>query len=69
MNETYRDAGAFVLLIAVLASIVFLAHEKIIDGPATVGIITTIVTLAGGALAVHSGVKAGSKAANGREKK
>jgi hypothetical protein len=52
-----------VLLLSVIGSAVFLAYEKIIDGPAIIAILVSIVSLAAGALAVHSGVKAGATAA------
>ena len=58
-----------VLLLSVLAGTVFLAYKHIIDGPATVAILSSIISLAGGALAVHSGVKAGAKAAGLEPKK
>lgn len=57
------------LLLAVLAGTIFLAYRHIIDGPATVAILSSIISLAGGALAVHSGVKAGAKAAGLEPKK
>lgn len=59
--------ASFVLLLAVLGSVVYLSKEKIIDGEAAIGIITSIVTLAGGAIAVHSGVKAGARAAKSKD--
>lgn len=52
-----------ILLIAVLASIVALALHGTIDGTLAMGGIGTIITLGGGAFAVHSGVSAGAKAA------
>jgi hypothetical protein len=58
-----------ILLLAVLSGTVFLAYKHIIDGPATVAILSSIISLAGGALAVHSGVKAGAKAAGLEPKK
>lgn len=69
MKESIREIGAYLLLLTVLGAIVFLAHTGVINGEAAVGILTSIVTLAGGALAVHTGVKAGADAAaNGKTK-
>ncbi len=71
MNTADIISGFFgcILLLAVIGGTIFLANRHIIDGPATVAILSSIISLAGGALAVHSGVKAGARAAGLEPKK
>lgn len=63
-NNTFEQtiAGA-VLLLGVLVSIVVLAWHGTLSGAEAFGALTTIITLGGGALAVHSGAKVGARAA------
>lgn len=52
-----------VILVAVLASIVALAFHGTITGDVAMAGIGGIITLGGGAFAMHAGVSAGAKAA------
>lgn len=55
------------LLLGVLGSVTYLAHAKVIDGAAATAILTSVVTIGGTGVAVHSGVKAGAAAANSKK--
>jgi uncharacterized protein YaaW (UPF0174 family) len=63
-NNTFEQTiGGVILLLAVLAVIALLAWHGILSGAEAFGALTTIITLGGGALAVHSGAKVGARAA------
>ena len=65
MNDTSPIqviAGA-ALLLAVIASIVLLAWHGVLSSAEAFGLLSTIIALGGGALAVHSGAKIGATAA------
>jgi len=62
-NTLEQTVGAVLLLLSVIAAIVVLAWHGTISGPEAFGALTTIITLGGGALAVHSGAKVGARAA------
>lgn len=51
-----------VLLLAILGGIFVLAWHKTLTGVEVLGVLSTIVGIAGGAFAVHSGVSAAGKA-------
>lgn len=53
-----------VLLLAVLAGVFVLAWHGTISGGEAMTVVISIVSLAGGILAVHSGVSAGGKASS-----
>ena len=55
------------LLLGVLVAIVALAWHGTLSGAEAFGALTTIITLGGGALAVHSGAKVGARAAGVQE--
>jgi hypothetical protein len=62
-NSTTQTVSAAVLLVAVIGAVVFLAYHGTLSGTEAYGALTTIITLGGGALAVHSGAKVGARAA------
>jgi hypothetical protein len=62
-NSDIQTVAGAALLLAVLASVVFLAYHGTLSGAEAFGALTTIITLGGGALAVHSGAKVGARAA------
>lgn len=68
MNGTLAQtlAGA-ALLLAVIGAVVVLAWHGTISGPEAFDALTTIITLGGGALAVHSGAKVGARAATAKD--
>lgn len=57
-----QTIGAIAILIAVLAAIVVLAIHGTINGTQAMTGIMAVITLGGGALAVHAGVSVGAKA-------
>lgn len=63
-NNTFEQtvAGA-ALLLAVIVAVVVLGWHHILSGTEVYGALTTIITLGGGALAMHSGAKVGARAA------
>jgi hypothetical protein len=62
-NSTAQTLGGVLILLAVLGSVVVLAWHGTLSGAEAFGALTTIITLGGGALAVHSGAKVGARAA------
>lgn len=62
-NSTNVICGT-VLLLAVMAGIFVLTWHGTISGGEAITMATAIVGIAGGAFAVHAGVKAGSSAAS-----
>lgn len=63
MSTDVQAAGGFLLLVGVIAAIVVLALHGTITGTQAMTALMAIITLGGGAFAVHAGVSAGSKAA------
>lgn len=61
--DNVRLVCGTVLLVSVLASIVALALHGTVTGIEAMAAIGTIITLGGGAFAVHVGVTAGARAA------
>jgi peptidoglycan/LPS O-acetylase OafA/YrhL len=61
-SDSQTVAGA-VLLLCVIGAVVLLAWHGTLSGAEAFGALTTIITLGGGALAVHSGAKVGARAA------
>jgi uncharacterized protein YaaW (UPF0174 family) len=55
---------AAVLLLSVVATVALLAWHGTLTGAEAFGALTTIISLGGGALAVHSGAKVGASAAS-----
>jgi hypothetical protein len=64
VTSTVQFVCGTLIILGVIASVVALAFQGTISGQDAVAILATIVTLGGGALAVHTGVNAGAKAAN-----
>lgn len=64
-SGTVQVISGTVILVAILAAIVALAWHGTITGTEAMGGIGAIITLGGGALAVHVGVNAGANAAGG----
>lgn len=62
-NSDTQTIGGVAILIAVIASIVALAWHGTLSGAEAYGALISIITLGGGALAVHSGAKVGARAA------
>jgi len=62
-NTLSQTVAGTVLLIAVIVGIVVLALHGTLSGAEAFGLLTTIITLGGGAMAVHSGAKVGARAA------
>jgi hypothetical protein len=58
-----QTAAGAALLAAVIAAVVALAWHGTLTGPEAFSVLSTIITLGGGALAVHSGAKVGATAA------
>jgi hypothetical protein len=61
-DSTTFTVCSTVILLAVLAGIFALAWHGIFTGAEVFGLVTSIIGIAGGAFAVHSGVKAGGRA-------
>ena len=62
-NTDIQTLAGLALLLAVIGSVVLLAWHGTLSGAEAFGALTTIITLGGGALAVHSGAKVGARAA------
>lgn len=62
-NTLSQTIAGAVLLLAVIGAVVGLAWHGTLSGAEAFGALTTIITLGGGALAVHSGAKVGARAA------
>lgn len=62
-NTDIQTVGGIAVLLAVVAVIASLAWHGTLSGAEAYGALTTIITLGGGALAVHSGAKVGARAA------
>lgn len=63
MGDSMSTISGAVLLLAVLAGVFALCWHGSITGGAALGVVGTVIGIAGGAFAVHSGVKAGATAA------
>jgi hypothetical protein len=63
MNNIAQAVGGAVLLLAVIATVALLAWHGTLTGAEAFGALTTIISLGGGAFAVHAGTNAGARAA------
>lgn len=64
MNSVTNVVCGTLILLAILGGVFALAWHGTLTSAETYGILTTIIAIAGGAFAVHQGVKVGSEAAN-----
>jgi hypothetical protein len=66
-NTLSQTIAGAVLLLAVIITVAVLSWHGVLSGAEAFGALTTIITLGGGALAVHSGAKVGARAAQSTE--
>jgi hypothetical protein len=64
MNSSINTICGTALLITILIGVFVLAYQGMLTGAETVGILTAIIGIAGGAFAVQQGAKIGAEAAN-----
>lgn len=62
-NTLSQTVAGAALLFSVIVTVAVLAWHGTLSGAEAFGALTTIITLGGGALAVHSGAKVGARAA------
>jgi hypothetical protein len=62
-NTFEQTVAGAALLLSVIAVVAVLGWHHVLSGTEVYGALTTIITLGGGALAMHSGAKVGARAA------